>query len=152
MRIPVDRHLSVFLPYDRPPHHEDQLTRAAMIVMRTTPLARDALLASVGAPPSARLPDAELEIQAKDVLKVPASSAADELTLRQLISVFLSPDVGLDLSGTVVAERIREQCLDGVLRFGDELVVVIESKIRGDEPSDQAEQLRRLALRSSSRK
>ncbi len=39
-RIPVDRHLSVFLPYDRPPHHEDQLTRAAMIVMRTTPLAR----------------------------------------------------------------------------------------------------------------
>lgn len=34
---PVDRHLSVFLPYDRPPHHEDQHTRAAMIVMRTTP-------------------------------------------------------------------------------------------------------------------
>jgi hypothetical protein len=44
----VDRHLSVFVPYDRPPHHEDQLTRAAMIVMRTTPLARDALLARVG--------------------------------------------------------------------------------------------------------
>ena len=142
----MDRHLSVFLPYDRPPQHEDQLTRAAMIVMRTTPLARDALLARVGAPPSARLPDAELDIQARDVLKVPASSAADELTLRRLISVFLSPDVGRDLSGTVIAERIREQRLDGVLRFGDELVVVIESKIRGDEPSDQAEQLRRRGI------
>jgi hypothetical protein len=142
MRIAVDRHLSVFLPYDRPPHHEDQLTRAAMVVMRTTPLARDALLARVGAPVSARLPEAELDIQARDVLKVPASGAADELTLRRLISVFLSPDVGRNLSGTVIAERIREQRLDGVLRFGDELVVVIESKIRGDEPSDQAEQLR----------
>jgi hypothetical protein len=37
----VDRHLSVFLPYERPPRHEDQLTRAAMIVMRVSPLARD---------------------------------------------------------------------------------------------------------------
>ena len=31
----------------------------------------------------------------------------------------------------VIAERIGEQRLDGVLRFGDELVVVIESKISG---------------------
>src|SRR5262249_50073649 len=124
---PLDRHLSVFLPYDRPPHHEDQLTRAAMIVMRTTPLARDALLARVGAPPSARLPEAELDIQARDVLKVPVSSTAEGRTLRRLISVFLSPDIGLDLSGTVIGERIGEQRLDGVLRFGDELVVVIES-------------------------
>ena len=45
----VNRHLSVFLPYDRPPQHEDQLTRAAMIVMRAVPLARDALLARLGA-------------------------------------------------------------------------------------------------------
>jgi hypothetical protein len=118
-----------------------------MIVMRTTPLARDALLARIGAPPSARLPEPELDIQARDVLKLPASSTAEELTLRQLISVFLSPDVGLDLSGSVIAERISEQRLDGVLRFGDELVVVIESKISGDEPSGQARQLRRRGVR-----
>jgi len=104
------------------------------------------LLARVGAPLSARLPEAELDMKAEDFLKVPASSAADGPTLRQLISVFLSPDVGRDLSGTVIAERIRAQRLDGVLRFGDELVVVIESKIRGDEPSDQAEQLRRRGV------
>ena len=33
-----------------------------------------------------------------------------------------------------------------MLRFGDELVVVIESKISGDEPSDQASQLRRRGV------
>ena len=37
--------MNVFLPYERPPHDEDQLTRAAMIVMRALPLARDAFLA-----------------------------------------------------------------------------------------------------------
>jgi hypothetical protein len=142
----VDRHLSVFVPYDRPPHHEDQLTRATMIVMRTIPLARDALLARVGARPSARLPEPELDIQARDVLKLSASSTPEGLTLRRLISVFLSPDVGLDLSGTAIAERTGEQRLDGVLRFGDELVVVIESKISGDQPSNQARLLRRRGV------
>lgn len=142
----MDRYLSVFVPCDRPPHHEDQLTRAAMIVMRTIPLARDALLARAGAQPSARLPEPELDIQARDVLTLPASSTTEGLTLRRLISVFLSPDVGLDLSGTVIAERTGEQRLDGVLRFGDELVVVIESKISGDEPGNQASQLHRRGV------
>ena len=59
----MDRHLNVFLPYDRPPHYEDQLTRAAMIVMRAVPLARDALLARIGALPSARLPELGLDMQ-----------------------------------------------------------------------------------------
>jgi hypothetical protein len=57
--------------------------RAAMIVMRTTPLARDAPLARIGAPPSARLPEPELDIQARDVVKLPASSTAEGLTLRR---------------------------------------------------------------------
>jgi len=34
---PMDRHLNVFLPYERLPGHEDQLTRTAMIVMRAIP-------------------------------------------------------------------------------------------------------------------
>ena len=55
----MDRHLNVFLPYEREPYHEDQLTRAAMIVMRAVPLARDALLARIGALPSVRLPEPE---------------------------------------------------------------------------------------------
>jgi hypothetical protein len=138
----VDRHLSVFLPYDRPPHHEDQLTRAAMIVMRAIPLARDALLARLGPFSSARLPEPELDMQARDVLHVPMLSESEGLSLHQLISVFVSPDEGLDLSEAEIEERTREQRLDGVLRFGDELVVVIESKVRGEAPSDQAKLLR----------
>lgn len=62
--------------------------------------------------------------------------------LNQLISVFLSPDEGLDLSAVQIGKRPREQRLDGVLRFGDELVVVIESKVVGGAPTDQARLLR----------
>jgi hypothetical protein len=109
----VDRHLNVLIPYERPPQHEDQLTRAAMIVMRAIPLARDALLARIGALPSARLPEPELDMQTRRVLKSPALGEADERSLRQLISVFLSSDEGLDLSAAKIEERVREQRLDG---------------------------------------
>lgn len=143
----VDRHLSVFLPYERPPHHEDQLTRAAMIVIRAIPLARDALLARIGARPSARLPEPELDMQARHVLESPALSGTDGPSLHQLISVFLSPDDGRDQSAAEIRERIGEQRLDGVLRFGDELVVVIESKVVGEAPSDQARLLSSPASR-----
>lgn len=138
----VDRHLSVFLPYERPPHHEDQLTRAAMIVMRAVPLARDALLARIGAPISARLPEPEMDIQTGHVAESPALSRSGEISLDQLISVFLSPDEGLDLSAAQIGARPGEQRLDGVLRFGDQLAVVIESKIVGHATSDQAKLLR----------
>src|SRR5215469_1794663 len=88
----VNRHLSVFLPYDRPPQHEDQLTRAAMIVMRAVPLARDALLARLGAPTSARLPEPELDMQTNYVMAPALVAEPDEAILHELISVFLSPD------------------------------------------------------------
>jgi hypothetical protein len=138
----MDRHLNVFLPYERPPHHEDQLTRAAMIVMRAVPLARDALLARIGSLPSARLPEPELDMQTRHVLKPPVLGETGELSLHQLISVFLSPDEGRDLSAAEIEERVREQRLDGVLRFGDELAVVIESKVVGEALSGQAKLLR----------
>ena len=140
----MDEHLNVFLPYGRPAHHEDQLTRAAMIVMRALPLARDALLARIGALPSARLPEPELDMQTSHVQRPPVLplSGAGAPSLHRLISVFLSPDEGLDLSTSQIQERLREQRLDGVLRFGDELVVVVESKVVGEAPSDQAKELK----------
>jgi hypothetical protein len=139
----VDRHLSVFLPYDRLACHEDQLTRAAMIVMRAVPLARDALLARIGAPPSARLPEVELDMQTPHVVVPPPRGAEVEpFVLQELVSVFLSPDVGLGLSGGKIQERDGEQRLDGVLRFGSDLAVAIESKVVGLAATQQAEQLR----------
>jgi hypothetical protein len=113
-----------------------------MIVMRAVPLARDALLARIGALPSARLPELGLDMQTRHVLELPTLGEAEPPSLHRLISVFLSPDEGRDLSGAEIQERVREQRLDGVLRFGDELAVVIESKIVGEAPSDQARLLR----------
>jgi hypothetical protein len=116
-----------------------------MIVMRALPLARDAQLARIGALPSARLPEPELDMQTRHVLESPAPTLgeAERPLLNQLISVFLtSPDEGLDLSAEMFQERVGEQRLDGVLRFGYELVVAMESKIVGEAPSDQARLLR----------
>jgi hypothetical protein len=62
--------------------------------------------------------------------------------LQDLVSVFLSPDVGLDLSSGEIQERDGEQRLDGVLRFGGELAVAIESKVVGLAATGQAGQLR----------
>ncbi|MGA8745425.1 MAG: hypothetical protein WB507_06150 [Solirubrobacterales bacterium] len=141
----MDRHLNVFVPYERPPYHEDQLTRAAMIVMRAVPLARDAVLDRVGAQSSGRLPEPELDMQTRYVDQ-PADNDGEQSSVHQLISVFLSPDEGLDLSDAEIQERSREQRLDGVLRFGDELVIVIESKIVGEASSEQAQLLRLRGL------
>lgn len=138
----MDRHLSVFLPYERPAHHEDQLTRAAMIVARAVPLARDALLARINAPTGARLPEAEVDIQTRYVREPQIAEDGEGAAVHEVVSVFLSPDEGLDLSAVEIEERADEQRLDGVLRFGDRLVVVIESKIVGTAPSEQAKQLR----------
>ena len=144
----MDRHLNVFFPYERPAQHEDQLTRAAMIVMRAVPLARDAMLSRIGVRQSGRLPAPELDIQAARVAAAPAGQAGEDGPgLRELVSVFLSPDEGLDLSAATVAEREGGQRLDGVLRFGGELAVVIESKIVGRAPTAQAEQLRLFGMR-----
>jgi hypothetical protein len=137
----MDRHLNVFFPYERLGSHEDQLTRAAMIVMRAVPLARDALLARIGTRSSVRLPEPEMDIQTKYVLEVPAPGDGGGPWLNELISVFLSPDEGRDPSTEEIKKRDGEQRLDGVLRFGDQLVVVIESKVVLRAPDEQARQL-----------
>lgn len=137
----MDRHLNVFVPYQLAVTHEDQLTRAAMIVLRAVPLARDAFLALLDCRRSGELPEPEFDMQTGDVVTPPGD--VDETTsLAELVSVFLSPDVDRDLSGVALSEREAEQRLDGVVRFGDELVVVIESKVVGQAPSQQASELR----------
>jgi len=137
----VNRHLNAFVPYQLASSHEDQLTRAAMIVLRAVPLARDTFLALVGCRRSAELPEPEFDMQTGNVV-APPGDVDESTSLTELVSVFLSPDVDRDLSDVEVSERDAEQRLDGVVRFGDELVVVIESKIVGLAPSRQASELR----------
>lgn len=122
----VNRHLNVFTKYERTDHHEDQLTRAAMIVLRLVPAAREALLRLIEAPGLAQLPGpGEVDMQTGDVLGHGA-----EQEIGELVSVFLVPDErrAPEPSGPVEASD-RGQRLDGVIRFAPELIVVVESKV-----------------------
>ncbi len=122
----MNRHLNVFTKYDRVDHHEDQLTRAAMIVLRLVPAAREALLGLVGCPGLAQLPSAgEVDMQTRAVLgRGDTGTEIDEL-----VSVFLVPDEARSERDAEVMPSQRGQRLDGVLRFLPDLVVVVESKI-----------------------
>jgi hypothetical protein len=120
-------HLNVFEPYrELSRGHEDQLTRAAMIVLRMVPLARETLLQAIGEGSLSGLPECSLDMQATHVR---ASSATDGAPRGRLVSVFLTPDIEPFALSEEVTETDRGQRFDGVLRFDPELVVVVESKV-----------------------
>ncbi|HEX4838001.1 MAG TPA: hypothetical protein VFV03_05705 [Solirubrobacteraceae bacterium] len=124
-------HLNVFEPYrELSRGHEDQLTRAAMIVLRLVPLARETLLQAIGEPSQSQLPDCVVDMQATNIVDPSEENlAAGQVERGRLVSVFLTPDIEpLD-----IAEEITDidsgQRFDGVLRFDPDLVVVLESKV-----------------------
>jgi hypothetical protein len=124
-------HLNVFDPYrDLGRTHEDQLTRAAMIVLRLVPLARETLLRSIGEPSQSELPDCTVDMQATHIVDASEESAASgEVKRERLVSVFLTPDTEPAESDGEVRDTTRGQRFDGVLRFDPELVVLLESKV-----------------------
>ncbi|MGH2835716.1 MAG: hypothetical protein ACRDK4_01965 [Solirubrobacteraceae bacterium] len=124
-------HLNVFEPYrELGRAHEDQLTRAAMIVLRLVPMAREALLQAIGEPSQSRLPDCVIDMQATNLVDPSEESAAGgEVERKRLVSVFLTPDTEpVDISPEIT-EIDRGQRFDGVLRFDPDLVIVLESKV-----------------------
>lgn len=124
-------HLNLFEPYrDLPRGHEDQLTRAAMIVLRLVPLARETLLQAIGEPSQSRLPDCIIDMQATNIVD-PSEEGASGGDVRRgrLVSVFLTPDTEPFDLAEEITETDRGQRFDGVLRFDPDLVVVLESKV-----------------------
>lgn len=124
-------HLNLFEPYrDLPRGHEDQLTRAAMIVLRLVPLARETLLQAIGEPSQSRLPDCIIDMQATNIVD-PSEEGASNGDVRRgrLVSVFLTPDTEPFDLAEEITETDRGQRFDGVLRFDPDLVVVLESKV-----------------------
>jgi hypothetical protein len=122
-------HLNVFEPYrDLASHHEDQLTRAAMIVLRMVPLARETLLAAIGEGSLSGLPECSLDMQATHVVD-PGAGSEEAPARGRLVSVFLTPDIEPFALAEEVSETDRGQRFDGVLRFDPDLVVVVESKV-----------------------
>jgi hypothetical protein len=123
-------HLNVFEPYrELSSHHEDQLTRAAMIVLRMVPLARETLLQAIGEGSLSGLPECSLDMQATHVVDPVAVADEDAPPRERLVSVFLTPDIEPFPLAEEVTDTERSQRFDGVLRFDPELVVVVESKV-----------------------
>jgi hypothetical protein len=127
----ANRHLNLFEPYrELSRGHEDQLTRAAMIVLRLVPLARETLLGAIGEPSQGRLPDCVVDMQATNIVDPSEEGAAGgEVERGRLVSVFLTPDTEPFELAPEITEIDRGQRFDGVLRFDPELVVVLESKV-----------------------
>jgi len=124
-------HLNVFEPYrELSRGHEDQLTRAAMIVLRLVPLARETLLQSIGEPSQAQLPDCVVDMQATNIVDPSEEGVSNGQVRRgRLVSVFLTPDIEPFDVAREITEIDRGQRFDGVLRFDPDLVVVLESKV-----------------------
>lgn len=128
--------LNFFEPFEKlPPNHENQLTRALLLVLRLSPVAHEAWLAR--AAPGRRLyelPVAVFNTQRRAVRT--ASNAEDQVPV---VSVFLAPNQPLG-EDVIVTESDRLQVLDAVIEYGDALVMVVENKVA--EASDaQAREL-----------
>jgi hypothetical protein len=124
-------HLNVFEPYrELGRGHEDQLTRAAMIVLRLVPLARETLLREIGERPLSQLPVCIVDMQATHIVDASEESASVGKVQRgRLVSVFLTPDIEPSEIAAEVTDTDQGQRFDGVLRFDPELVVLLESKV-----------------------
>ena len=122
--------LNFFLPFRRlEPNHENQLTRALMVVLRYSPMSHAAWLRLV-APERhlQQLPVAEFRTQTRAV-----RHAGEEDEPADLVSVFLTPEVPLTSGDVVITESDRTQVLDAVVNYGGELLVVIENKVAEDD-------------------
>ena len=116
--------LNFFSPYERlPAGHENQLTRALLLVLRMIPPAHVEWLRLV-APgrPLSTLPPAEFATQRRAV-----RVGGDDLGGAEVISVFLAPEHPLSSESSVI-ESDRGQVLDAVIDY-EELVTIVENKV-----------------------
>lgn len=119
--------VNYFEPYERrPAGHEDQLTRALLVVLKLSPMAHAAWLRQVdGELDLSMLPRPSFTTQVRAVRPNPGEAGDAEGP--RVVSVFLGPRVA-DTRG-VVQESDRTQVLDANISYEDELVVIVENKV-----------------------
>src|SRR5262245_44739990 len=107
----MDDHLNFFIPYERAPaSHENQLTRALLVVLRYSPMAHQAWLQLVAPEkPLYTLSKASVATQRQRVLDSNGDKPEGEVVPG--ISVYLTPDAAQDLPS--IAASDRQQVLDG---------------------------------------
>jgi hypothetical protein len=142
--------LNFFEPYESlPPTHENQLTRAFLVVLRLVPIAHAVWLRMVSdargrdtkpLPPLERLPTASFQTQTG---KIGSTSAAetqrDETSVYRAVSVLQAGELMPDETPAGASER--RAVFDGVVRFGDDLVLIVESKLDGRFDERQAREI-----------
>lgn len=118
--------LNFFEPYESlAPHHENQLTRAFVVVLKLSPMAHAAWLRRVdGLVVLHGLPAVEWRVQRSLIVNPDATADFDDL---RVISVFISGERA-DAGGQVEATE-RSQILDAIAVYGTELAVVVENKV-----------------------
>lgn len=84
----MEHHLSIFRPYERDAKHEDQLTRAALIVMKLVPLAHEAFLHLAGSQPLSELPSPQFEMRTEKL--VPLGTETEDPEVDELVSAYSS--------------------------------------------------------------
>jgi hypothetical protein len=126
--------LNFFQPFENlPPGHENQLTRALLLVLRFSPLVHECWLRHLGlASHLYELPQPAFYTQRR---AIPLEQSEDAEPL-PLVSVYLAPGPSL-IEGTVVKASERGQVLDAIITYPGSSVVVIENKI-GDAVDWQA--------------
>jgi hypothetical protein len=131
--------VNFFAPYENAPAwHENQLTRALLVVLRYSPIAHQVWLRLVDPELNLHdLPKPDFVTQRQRVLVADADPSDNETIPG--ISVFLAPDVPPVESA--IEESDRQQVLDGIVTYGDDLVVVIENKIVRGAPTDQSHRI-----------
>jgi hypothetical protein len=121
--------LNFFEPWERSPaHHENQLTRALLVVLRYCPIAHQAWLSLVSPRLTLHsLPRPTFDTQRAQILREESQPNTNEPI--KGISVLCAVDVSNEVQSAVL-ESNRGQVLDGVVRYGDDAVIVLESKIK----------------------
>src|SRR5215831_16002723 len=133
--------LNFFEPWERSPaNHENQLTRALLVVLRYCPIAHQAWLSLVDAAASSRLilhslPRPTFDTQRAQILGSEHQPKTNEPI--KGISVLFAADASNEVQGAVL-ESDRGQVLDGIIRYGDNSVIVLESKLHESADDRQA--------------
>jgi hypothetical protein len=136
----MDERLNVFSPYENvPPWHENQLTRALLLLLRFSPMSHQAWMHLIAPDCNLyELPKADFATQRQRILASELNAAADGEEI-PCISVWLAPDATpIDQE---VRKSDRQQILDGIVTFDGQLVVVIENKIAATAVTDQPHQI-----------
>jgi hypothetical protein len=145
--------LNFFEPYERlPAGHENQLTRALLVVLRYCPMAHQAWISRVdrGMGQSLidrgmrlhELPSPTFRTQDTSVLGKGFRKPTDETLNESIkgISVLCAADAPEGSTATVGCSE-RGMVLDAIVRYDNDLVIVMESKLDGPGDPRQAEEI-----------